>query len=152
MGVLALSKMQEMLFAQDKCPVLFIFQAIDAAGKDGAIRHVMSGVNPRGARSTPLKHRRLRKWTPEKHWNFYMGDATEPGYWKDCMSAYENMIRNTSTPHAPWFVVPADNKWYTWLIVAAVIDGMNSLKLHFPEVRPEKQPELAKARRALLAE
>lgn len=82
-----------------------------------------------------------------------MGDATERRYWDDYMSAYEDMIRNTATDAAPWYVVPADNKWYTRLIVAAaVIDGLNSLNLHFPKVGPEKQAELAKARRALLAE
>lgn len=249
MGVEALSEMQEMLYAQDKWSVLLIFQAMDAAGKDGAIRHVMSGVNPQGCQVYSFKapsaeemdhdfmwrsmkalpergrigifnrsyyeevlvvrvHEELLKqqklppslvgksiWedrfqdirkverylarngvlilkfflhvskkeqkkrflerleTPEKHWKFSMGDATERRYWDDYMSAYEDMIRNTATDAAPWYVVPADNKWYTRLIVAAaVIDGLNSLNLHFPKVGPEKQAELAKARRALLAE
>lgn len=249
MGVEALSEMQEMLYAQDKWSVLLIFQAMDAAGKDGAIRHVMSGVNPQGCQvysfKTPsaeemdhdfmwrsmkalpergrigifnrsyyeevlvvrvheelLKNQKIppslvgksiwkerfqdirkverylarngmlivkfflhvskkeqkkrfleRLETPEKHWKFSLGDAKERGYWDDYMAAYEDMIRNTATPHAPWYVVPADNKWYTRLIVAAaVIDGLNSLNLHFPKVGPEKQAELAKARRALLAE
>lgn len=249
MGVEALSEMQEMLYAQDKWSVLLIFQAMDAAGKDGAIRHVMSGVNPQGCQVYSFKapsaeemdhdfmwrsmkalpergrigifnrsyyeevlvvrvHDELLKnqkippslvgksiWkerfqdirkverylarngtlilkfflhvskkeqkkrflerleTPEKHWKFSMGDAAERGYWDDYMAAYEDMIRNTATDAAPWYVVPADNKWYTRLIVAAaVIDGLNSLDLHFPKVGPEKQAELAKARRALLAE
>jgi polyphosphate kinase 2 (PPK2 family) len=91
--------------------------------------------------------------TPEKHWKFSLGDARERGHWEDYMSAYEDMIRNTATDAAPWYVVPADNKWYTRLIVAAaVIDGLASLDLHFPKVGPEKRAELAQARRALLAE
>lgn len=249
MGVEALNEMQQMLYAQDKWAVLLIFQAMDAAGKDGAIRHVMSGVNPQGCQVYSFKapsaeeldhdfmwrsmkalpergrigifnrsyyeevlvvrvHEEMLKlqkippslvgksiWderyqdirkverylsrngvlirkfflhvskkeqkkrflerleTPEKHWKFSLGDATERGYWDDYMAAYENMIRNTATDAAPWYVVPADNKWYTRLIVAAaVIDGLASLDLHFPKVGPEKQAELAKARQALLAE
>ncbi len=249
MGVEALNEMQQMLYAQDKWAVLLIFQAMDAAGKDGAIRHVMSGVNPQGCQVYSFKapsaeeldhdfmwrsmkalpergrigifnrsyyeevlvvrvHEELLKtqkipptlvgksiWderyqdirkverylsrngvlirkfflhvskkeqkkrflerleTPEKHWKFSLGDAKERGHWDDYMAAYENMIRNTATPEAPWYVVPADNKWYTRLIVAAaVIDGLASLDLHFPKVGPEKRAELAKARRALLEE
>jgi PPK2 family polyphosphate:nucleotide phosphotransferase len=249
MGVEALSEMQEMLYAQDKWSVLLIFQAMDAAGKDGAIRHVMSGVNPQGCQVYSFKapsaeemdhdfmwrsmkslpergrigifnrsyyeevlvvrvHEELLKnqkippslvgqsiWkerfqdirkverylarngtlilkfflhvskkeqknrflerldNPEKHWKFSLADATERGHWDDYMSAYEDMIQNTATDVAPWYVVPADNKWYTRLIVAAaVIDGLNSLDLHFPKVGPEKKAELVKARRALLAE
>jgi polyphosphate kinase 2 (PPK2 family) len=91
--------------------------------------------------------------TPNKHWKFSLGDVKERGYWDDYMAAYEDMVRNTATDAAPWYVIPADNKWYTRLIVAAaVMDGLNSLNLHFPKVGPEKQGELAKARRALLAE
>ncbi|MBK8869695.1 MAG: polyphosphate kinase 2 family protein [Elusimicrobia bacterium] len=249
MGVEALNEMQQMLYAQDKWAVLLIFQAMDAAGKDGAIRHVMSGVNPQGCQvysfKTPsaeeldhdfmwrsmkalpergrigifnrsyyeetlvvrvheelLRHQKIppqlvgksiwderfqdirkmerylsrngvliRKFflhvskkeqkkrflerleTPEKHWKFSLGDAKERGHWDDYMSAYEDMIRNTATDHAPWYVIPADNKWYTRLIVAAaVIDGLASLDLHFPKVGPEKRAELDTARRALLAE
>ena len=249
MGVEALSELQEMLYAQDKWAVLLIFQAMDAAGKDGAIRHVMSGVNPQGCqvysfkapsaeeldhdfmwrsmKALPergrigifnrsyyeevlvvrvhddlLKHQKIppallgksiweqrfqdirkverylsrngvliRKFflnvskkeqkkrflerleTPEKHWKFSMGDAKERGYWDDYMAAYEDMIRYTASEAAPWYVVPADNKWYTRLIVAAaVIDGLASLDLRFPTVGPEKRAELAKARRALLTE
>ena len=249
MGVEALSEMQEMLYAQDKWSVLLIFQAMDAAGKDGAIRHVMSGVNPQGCQVYSFKapsaeemdhdfmwrsmkalpergrigifnrsyyeevlvvrvHEELlnqqklppslvgksiwkerfqdilkvehylsrngtlilkfflhvskkeqkkrflnRLETPNKHWKFSLGDVKERGYWDEYMAAYEDMIRNTATNDAPWYVIPADNKWYTRLIVAAaVIDRISALNLHFPEIGPEKRAELDKARLALLSE
>jgi PPK2 family polyphosphate:nucleotide phosphotransferase len=245
-GVEALAELQEMLYAQDKWAVLLIFQAMDAAGKDGAIKHVMSGVNPQGCQiysfkaptSEDLDHDylwRCMKCLPErgrigifnrsyyeetlvvrvhpelltkqklppslitkhiweerfqdirsferylsrngvlvrkfflnvskkeqkkrfleridnkeKNWKFSATDARERGYWDQYMEAYEDMIRHTATKEAPWYVVPADNKWFTRLAVAsAVIEGLDSLGLKFPEVGPAQLKELAAARTAL---
>jgi PPK2 family polyphosphate:nucleotide phosphotransferase len=240
--------LQDMLYAQDGWGVLLIFQAMDAAGKDGAIKHVMSGVNPQGCQvasfkapsSEDLDHDYLwrcqkhlpergrigifnrsyyeetlvvrvhpeildrqklpprlidkniwerrfkdiraferylgnngiavRKFflhvsrgeqkkrflerieNPSKNWKFSTADAEERGFWKDYMSAYEETIRETATKDAPWYVVPADNKWFTRVIVAAaVIDALASLDLHYPQVSSAKKEELAAARSALLA-
>jgi PPK2 family polyphosphate:nucleotide phosphotransferase len=247
-GVQALAELQDMLYAQDRWAVLLIFQAMDAAGKDGAIKHVMSGINPQGCQvysfktpsSEDLDHDflwRCMKCLPErgrigifnrsyyeetlivrvhpeflekqrlppelirkdiwkdrfqdircferylarngiaickfflhvskqeqkkrflerlenadKNWKFSINDATERGYWDDYMKAYQDVIRNTATKDAPWYVVPADNKWFTRVVVAAaVIDALASLGLRYPEVGPEKVKELAAARRALLS-
>ena len=248
-GVGALASLQDMLYAQDRWAVLLIFQAMDAAGKDGAIKHVMSGVNPQGCQifsfkaptSEDLDHDYLwrcmkalpergrigifnrsyyeetlvvrvhpeiltrqklpaeligkgiwgerfedisgferylsrngvliRKFflhvsrkeqkkrfldridDPGKNWKFSAADAQERGYWKDYMKGYEDIIRNTSTEHAPWYVVPADNKWFTRIVVAAaVIDGLASLNLHYPNVGKDKLKELATVKRALISE
>jgi PPK2 family polyphosphate:nucleotide phosphotransferase len=248
-GVEVLVEFQDMLYAQDRWAVLLIFQAMDAAGKDGAIKHVMSGVNPQGCQvvsfkapsSEDLDHdflwrcaknlpergrigifnrsyyeevlvvrvheellekqkvpkalvekkiwntrfRDIRSWeqylshngvvvrkfflhvsheeqkrrflerieNPEKNWKFSAADAQERGYWKDYMKAYEDMIRNTATTSSPWYVVPADNKWFTRIVVAAaVIDALSSLGLHYPNVGEEKLAELARIRETLLAE
>jgi PPK2 family polyphosphate:nucleotide phosphotransferase len=248
-GIGALAELQDMLYAQDRWGLLLIFQAMDAAGKDGAIKHVMSGVNPQGCQVASFKapsaeeldhdylwrcmrhmpergrigifnrsyyedvlvvrvHPELlegqklppalvtkdiwkerfrgirdferhltengvaiRKFflvvsraeqkrrflerieEPEKNWKFSPSDARERRYWKDYMRAYEDMIRNTSTPDAPWYVVPADNKWFTRVIVAAaVIDALASLDLRYPKVSKQKLAELAEARKELLAE
>ena len=248
MGVDLLAELQNMLYAQDCWAVLLIFQAMDAAGKDGAIKHVMSGVNPQGCQVFSFKaptsedldhdylwrcmkclpergrigifnrsyyeetlvvrvHRdflekqklppdlitkdiwkerfqdirnferyltrngvAIRKFflhvsnkeqkkrflerieEPEKNWKFSANDAKERGHWDDYMEAYEDMIRNTATKEAPWYVVPADNKWFTRAIVAAeVIDVLSSLDLHYPKVSEGKLKELAAAKRALLA-
>jgi len=245
-GVQRLDELQELLYAQDRWAVLLIFQAMDAAGKDGAIEHVMSGVNPQGcqvfsfkvpsaeeldhdflwrtARCLPERGRIgifnrsyyeevlvvrvhpeylgaeklppslvtkdiwkerfedintfehyltrngvvIRKFflhvskkeqmerflkrldEPEKNWKFAIGDVREREHWDDYMKAYEDMIRNTATEHAPWYVVPADNKWFTRLVVAdAVVDTLEGLDLHFPRVDEVKLKEL-KAARALL--
>jgi len=247
MGVEALTKLQDKLYAQDRWAVLLIFQAMDAAGKDGAIEHVMSGVNPQGCQvfsfkaptSEELDHDYLwrcmkclpergrigifnrsyyeetlvvrvhpdllarqklppklvtkkiwrqrfediraferylgrngilvRKFflhvskeeqrrrfleridNPEKNWKFSLADATERENWNDYMRAYEEMVRATATDEAPWFVVPADNKWFTRLVIAAaVIDALDSLGLAYPEVGPQQRSDLAAARRALL--
>ena len=249
MGVEQLAELQDMLYAQDRWALLLIFQAMDAAGKDGAIKHVMSGVNPQGCQVVSFKapssedldhdfmwrctkhmpergrigifnrsyyeevlvvrvHEELLKkqklpaarftkdiWderfrdirsieryldnngvvvrkfflhvsrkeqkrrflerieNPEKNWKFSATDAQERGYWKDYMRAYEDMIRNTATKHSPWYVIPADNKWFTRIAVAsAVIDTLSSLDLHYPRVGREKLAELAKTKRQLLAE
>ena len=248
-GIELLSTLQDILYAQDKWAVLLIFQAMDAAGKDGAIKHVMSGVNPQGCQvfsfkaptSQDLDHdylwrcmqclpergrigifnrsyyeetlvvrvhpellakqklpkqllgkdvweRRyqdirsferylsnngvlIRKFflhvsrkeqkkrflerleKPDKNWKFSSADAKERGFWKDYMRAYEDTIRATSSQEAPWYVVPADNKWFTRLVVAAaVVDGLHSLNLKYPEVDEAQRQELAAARRALNAE
>jgi PPK2 family polyphosphate:nucleotide phosphotransferase len=244
-----LSGLQEKLYAQDRWAVLLIFQAMDAAGKDGAIKHVMSGVNPQGCDvhsfKTPsneeLNHDylwRAHKCVPErgkigifnrsyyeevlvvrvhpsnlqaqklpeplitkhvweqryedinafekylahngvvirkfflhvskkeqkrrflerleeskKNWKFSMADVKERGYWKDYQEAYEEMIRNTATKHSPWYVIPADNKWYTQLIVAsAIISALEELDLCFPDVDKEKKKELEAVRESLLHE
>jgi len=248
-GVETLRDLQEKLYAQDRWSVLLIFQAMDAAGKDGTIEHVMSGINPQGCEvhsfkapsaeeldhdfmwrttcrlpergrigvfnrsyyeetlivrvhPTILGRQKLpsevvtkRIWNerfedinaferylarngtlirkfflhvskaeqkrrflsrldePSKNWKFSLADAKERGFWKDYMEAYEDVIRHTSTPWAPWHVVPADNKWFTRLAVAAaVVDGMQSIDLHFPRVDDAQRAELAKARAALMAE
>ncbi|MBX9629466.1 MAG: polyphosphate kinase 2 family protein [Burkholderiales bacterium] len=241
-----LAEEQEILYAQDKWAVLLIFQAMDAAGKDGTIKHVMSGVNPQGCHvtsfkaptSTELDHDFLwrgaaalpergrigihnRSWyeevlvvrvhpeilgrqklppelvdkriwkerytdiaayerylarngvairkfflhvskneqrkrfleridDPAKRWKFSAQDVTEREYWDGYMEAYEDMIAATAAPHAPWFVVPADNKWFTRLTVAlAIADCLVSLDLKFPTV-DATQLEVLKAARARL--
>jgi PPK2 family polyphosphate:nucleotide phosphotransferase len=248
-GIDALSALQDMLYAQDRWAVLFIFQAMDAAGKDGAIKHVMSGINPQGCQVAAFKapspeeldhdflwrcQRHLpergrigifnrsyyeevlvvrvhpeilakqklppdlvagRIWQqryedirsferylsrngvlirkfflhvsrreqkrrflerldrPEKNWKFSSADARERGFWKDYMRSYEDMIRATATEEAPWYVVPADNKWFTRTVVAAAaVDALGSLDLAYPEVTPAQQKELGSARRLLMAE
>jgi PPK2 family polyphosphate:nucleotide phosphotransferase len=245
-GVEVLARLQDTLFAQDQWAVLLIFQAMDAAGKDGAIKHVMSGVNPQGCEvysfksptSEDLDHdylwrcmKRLpergrigifnrsyyeetlvvrvhpeflgaqkmprelvtkdiwreryedirnferyltrngvvirkfflhvsrkeqkrrfleRLQTPEKNWKFSAADAKEREYWNDYMKAYEDTIKNTAVKHAPWYVVPADNKWFTRIVVAAaVIDTLASLDLEYPHMSEEKRKELASVERAL---
>jgi len=248
-GIEALASFQERLYAQDRWAVLLIFQAMDAAGKDGAIKHVMSGINPQGCQVVSFKaptnedldhdylwrclkrlpergrigifnrsyyeetlvvrvHSELlakqklptqlvtpRIWkerfedirgieryltrngvvirkfflhlskkeqkkrfldrldNPDKHWKFSSADARERGYWKAYMKAYEEMIRETATKAAPWYVVPADNKWFTRLVVAAaIIDALASLNLAFPKVGKAKRKELAAARHTLESE
>jgi PPK2 family polyphosphate:nucleotide phosphotransferase len=249
LGVDALAAMQEVLYAQDKWSLLVIFQAMDAAGKDGAIKHVMSGVNPQGCQVSSFKapssedldhdflwrcqkhlpergrigifnrsyyeevlvvrvHKQIltsqklpeklitddiwenrfkdirnfekylkrngvmvikiflnvskdeqkkrfieRVDNPDKNWKFSAADARERGYWKDYMSAYEEMIQNTSTEDSPWYVVPADNKSYARIVVAsAIIDALASMKLEYPKVSQEKIAELNEIKKALLAE
>jgi len=88
---------------------------------------------------------------PEKNWKFSANDAKEREYWDDYMEAYEDMIRNTATKAAPWYVVPADNKWFTRVIVAAaVIEALDSLDLKYPKVSDSKLKELATAKKGLL--
>jgi polyphosphate kinase 2 (PPK2 family) len=88
----------------------------------------------------------------EKNWKFSMADVKERSYWKDYQRAYEEMIQNTATKHAPWHVIPADNKSFTRLAVAgAIIEKLHSLDLQFPEVDDHKKKELAQVRKALLA-
>jgi PPK2 family polyphosphate:nucleotide phosphotransferase len=246
-GVQALAELQDKLYAYDKWGLLLIFQAMDAAGKDGAIKHVMSGVNPQGCQvfsfkspsAEDLDHDYLwrcmkclpnrghigifnrsyyeetlvvrvhpeflekqklppsligkevwenrfrdiraferylanngfltvkfflhvskkeqkkrflsRLELPEKNWKFSASDMAERNYWDDYQGAYEDTIRNTATKHAPWYIVPADNKWFSRIVVAAaVIDTLAGLDLEYPKVGPDKLKELAAAKRELL--
>jgi PPK2 family polyphosphate:nucleotide phosphotransferase len=247
MGVEALTRLQDMLYAQDRWAVLLIFQAMDAAGKDGAIKHVMSGINPQGCQvysfkapsSEDLDHDFLWRTTrclpergrigifnrsyyeetlvvrvheemlrsqkippelvtrhvwkerfedirdferylarngvaickfflhvsrkeqkkrflerldaPEKNWKFSANDAKERQYWNRYMSAYEDAIRSTATEAAPWYAVPADNKWFTRVVVcAAVIETLARLDLAYPRVDKAKRQGLAAARQVLV--
>jgi PPK2 family polyphosphate:nucleotide phosphotransferase len=244
-----LGELQERLYAHDRWSFLIVLQAMDAAGKDGVIKHVTTGINPQGCVVHPFKapspdeldhdflwraamrlperghigifnrshyeevlvvrvHPELlarqhlpprlvgkdiweqryqdindfelylsrngvlvRKFflnvsrkeqkkrllerldDPDKNWKFDVGDIRERRCWDDYMAAYQDMIRATSSKHAPWFVVPADNKWYTRLVVgAAVIDALQGLDLAYPEVDEAKRKELAKVRKALADE
>ena len=246
-GVEVLAELQARLYAQDNWAMLLMFQAMDAAGKDGAIKHVMSGVNPQGCQVFSFKsptsedldhdylwrcvkslpergrigifnrsyyeetlvvrvHREflekqkippdlvtkdiwdqrfqdirsferylsrngvcIRKFflhvsreeqkkrflerieEPEKNWKFSANDAKERRYWGDYMQAYEDTIRNTATKAAPWYVVPADNKWFTRVVVAAaVIEALDDLDLEYPKVSDSKLKELAAAKKELL--
>jgi PPK2 family polyphosphate:nucleotide phosphotransferase len=248
-GIDRLRDQQEMLYAQDQRGLLLIFQAMDAAGKDGAIKHVMSGINPQGcqvysfkapspeeldhdflwrtSKSLPERGRigifnrsyyeetlvvrvhpeylqkqklppevlskdiwkerfedinaferyltrngyTIRKFflnvskkeqkrrflerldLAEKNWKFSLADAKERGFWEKYMEAYEDMIQHTATPHAPWIVVPSDDKPLARLIVAAaVVDAMEDMKLAFPKVSEAQKTELAAARKALESE
>lgn len=245
-GVDRLAELQDMLYAQDRWSVLCIFQAMDAAGKDGAIKHVFSGVNPQGCQvhsfkapnaneldhdflwrhSTALPERgrigiHNRSWyeevlvvrvhpdylagqklpprlvgksvwderlediaayerylarqgtvvlkfflnvskaeqkkrflaridEPEKNWKFSASDVTERGHWNAYMAAYEAAIRGTAAKHAPWFVVPADTKWFTRLVVvAAIVQALEGLGLHYPKVTKAQKAALEGAREAL---
>ena len=245
-GVEHLADMQERLYAQDQWSLLLVFQAMDAAGKDGTIKHVMSGVNPQGCQvhafkapspeeldhdflwrcSTRLPERGrigifnrsyyeevlvvrvhpefldkqrlparpplkklwqqryedinayerylgrngtvIRKFflhvsraeqrkrflerldDPAKHWKFAEGDVAERAHWNAYMQAYEDMIRATATPEAPWYVVPADNKWYTRLVVAAAIyDALDDMGLKYPQVDADRRKHLAAIRDTL---
>jgi PPK2 family polyphosphate:nucleotide phosphotransferase len=248
-GIAALVRLQDMLYAQDRWALLAIFQAMDAAGKDGAIKHVMSGINPAGCQVASFKapspqeldhdylwrcqrelpergrigifnrsyyeevlvvrvhpemlaqeklapelvkddiwerrfedirhferhltrngttivkfflnvspgeqRRRFlqRLEDPAKQWKFSAADLAERARWKQYMKAYEDMIRATATERAPWYVVPADRKWFTRIVVAAaMVDALESLELAYPEVTKAQQAELAKVKRALEAE
>jgi PPK2 family polyphosphate:nucleotide phosphotransferase len=248
-GTQWLAEEQGMLYAQDRWSLLLLFQAMDAAGKDGVIKHVMSGVNPQGCQvfsfkqpsSEDLSHdflwryaKRLperghigifnrsyyeevlvvrvhpeilerqklppscvgkRIWDerladiahfehyltrqgtiilkfflhlsrkeqkkrfldrldePEKYWKFSPADVKERGFWDEYMSAFEEAVRATSAHHAPWYVVPADNKWFARLVVAAaIVDAMWNLELSYPQFDAAKKKELAAARAVLARE
>jgi PPK2 family polyphosphate:nucleotide phosphotransferase len=249
-GVRRLSKMQERLYAQNTHSLLIIFQAMDAAGKDGTIRHVMSGINPQGCQvfsfKTPSTEERdhaylwrhmkavpergrigihnrshyeevviarvhpeilqgqqlpddmkqdKKIWQerfahindferylsengtvvlkfflnvsrqeqkkrfleriddPSKNWKFSAGDVRERGHWNGYMKAYEDVFNHTSTPWAPWFIIPADSKWFMRLAVASIIaETMEGLTLDYPMLTAAQKRELAAAKRTLLAE
>ena len=245
-GVEALAELQDRLYAQDRWALLLIFQAMDAAGKDGAIKHVMSGVNPQGCQVYSFKapsaeeldhdylwrsmkclpergrigifnrsyyeetlvvrvhpeilarqhlppdlvggsiwkqrYKEMRNFEryltgngivvrkfflhvsrgeqrrrflariddPSKNWKFSAADALERRHWREYMEAYEDTIRATATADAPWYVVPADNKWFTRLVVAAaVVDALDSLDLEYPRVTKAQRKQLAAARAEL---
>jgi PPK2 family polyphosphate:nucleotide phosphotransferase len=249
LSVNALSEMQDKLYAQDRWSLLVIFQAMDAAGKDGAIKHVMSGVNPQGCEVTAFKapngeeldhdylwrcmkhlpergrigifnrsyyeevlvvrvHEEILRsqkipaelitediWkdrlndmrnfetylnnngilvvkiflhvskkeqkkrflerleTPEKNWKFSKTDLVERTYWKEYMNAYEHLIRKTATEKSPWYVVPADNKHYARIIVAAaILHALDSMDLAYPTVSREQVAELQRLKQELLNE
>jgi len=248
-GIEWLADAQGKLYAQDQWGVLLVFQAMDAAGKDSTIKHVMSGVNPQGVQVSSFKgpskeelnhdylwrcfralpergrigifnrsyyeevlavrvhpeflgsqqlppalvtkdiwkqrfqeiagferylaqngflilkfflhvseaeqKRRFleRLDQPDKNWKFSTNDAKERRLFGDYMKAFEDAIRHTAAPHAPWYVVPADNKWFTRLVVAAaIVEAMRGLDLHFPKVSANQRAELAKVREMLEAE
>ena len=246
-GIQALADLQDILYAQDKWAVLLILQAMDAAGKDGVIKHVMSGVNPQGCQVHSFKspsaeeldhdflwrsmkclpnrgrigifnrsyyeetlvvrvhpeflakekvppslitkniwderfqdirsferylHRNgivvvklflylskqeqkrrflERAETPDKNWKFSAADMAERHHWDAYQKTYQDMIQNTATKASPWYVVPADNKWFSRVVVAsALIDTLTHLHLEYPKVDKEKLAEIAKAKKALL--
>jgi PPK2 family polyphosphate:nucleotide phosphotransferase len=246
-GVELLQNLQDKLYAQDRWAVLLIFQALDAAGKDGAIKHVMSGVNPQGCevssfkapsaeeldhdflwrcarrlpergrigifnrsyyeetlvvrvhpeylsgQKLPPKTRTKDLWKqrykdisnferhlthngtmvlkfflhiskeeqrqrflkrieePDKNWKFSLKDVEERQHWDEYMDAYEDTIRHTASKYAPWYVVPADNKWFTRLVVAsAIVENLNALDLQYPSLGKEELKELETAKQALL--
>jgi PPK2 family polyphosphate:nucleotide phosphotransferase len=249
LGISALSDLQDVLYANRQWSVLLIFQAMDAAGKDGAIKHVMSGINPQGCQVASFKapssedldhdylwrcqnklpergrigifnrsyyeetlvvkvhpeilnterlpeqlitpkiwderYRDIRAFEkhlanngtvvrkfflhvsraeqkrrflqrlndPSKNWKFSPSDLKERGHWDEYAKAYEQAIRATATESAPWYVVPADNKWYTRIVVAAaIIEALASLKLKYPTVDSQKMEELVEAREMLMRE
>jgi len=248
-GVEMLAEQQDRLYAQDTYGILMVFQAMDAAGKDGTIRHVMSGINPQGcqvfsfkapsaeerdhdylwrslkatpergrigihnrsyyeevlvarvhpqildSQQLPAKVKSDGIWkqrfeqinsmerylvdngiivlkfflnvskkeqkkrfleridNPDKNWKFSVGDAKERTFWKDYMRAYEDMFSHTSTKSAPWYIIPANNKWFSRLAVAAiVIQTLEDLDLQYPKVSKEKHAELQKTRDLLMEE
>lgn len=247
-GIAQTAELQDKLYAQDRWALLLIFQAMDAAGKDSAIKHVMSGVNPQGCQvhafkapsEVELQHDFLWRTTchlperghigvfnrsyyeevlvvrvhpeilasqktppslvgkktwderfedirsferhmarsgtiirkfflhvskkeqkkrflarleePEKNWKFSAADIHERKYWDDYQDAYEDMIHNTATEHAPWYVVPADHKWFSHLVISTVIvDTLESLDLAYPKVEAAKRKELEEAKKLLLS-
>jgi PPK2 family polyphosphate:nucleotide phosphotransferase len=246
LGTKWLAEVQDMLYAQDRWSLLLVFQAMDAAGKDSTIKHVMSGVNPQGCQvssfkqpsSEELDHDFMWRYVthlpergrigifnrsyyeevlvvrvhpeilngqklppplvgkgiwderlvdiarfedyatrqgtkilkfflhvsrkeqkkrfmdrldePEKNWKFSPSDVKEREFWSDYMDAFEEAIRVTASKHAPWFVVPADNKWFTRLVVAAaIVEALEGLDLAYPKVNSRKEKELAAVRAAL---
>ncbi len=248
-GVAALVREQDKLYAQNTYALLLIFQAMDAAGKDGTIKHVMSGINPQGcqifsfkapspeerdhdylwrsmkalpergmigihnrsyyeevlvvrvhpeileSQQLPAEHKNKHVWedrfdqincferylvdngiivlkfflhvskaeqkkrflerldNPNKNWKFSVADAKERACWKDYMEAYEDVFTNTSTKWAPWYIIPADNKWFMRLAVAAIVQRtLKKLHLEYPDLSKAQKEELAKAREILLAE
>lgn len=245
-GIADMAALQDKLYADNQWGLLLVFQAMDAAGKDGAIKHVMSGVNPQGcqvysfkqpsaeeldhdymwrcavrlpergrigifnrsyyeevlitrvhpqvlaAQKIPEELKSKHIWKqryedisaferylarngfvvrkfylnlskkeqknrflarldhPDKNWKFSAADVHERQYWDDYMAAYEEMIQHTSSKHAPWYVVPADNKWFTRVAVAAaIVETMEGLSLEYPKVSADAKKQLAEARQEL---
>lgn len=246
-NILRMTELQDMLYAQDVYSLLIVFQAMDAAGKDGAIKHVMSGINPQGVSVESFKapspeeldhdflwrchkelpergkigifnrshyeevlivrvhsgilqlqklphevkedkfvwrkrFKQIRDWedylvdngtqvlkfflnvskkeqkkrfmerinNPEKNWKFSASDAKQRNFWDDYMNAYEDAIENTSTERAPWYIVPADKKWFTRLAISEiVVKKLESMNLHYPKVTEEQLVELKTAKKLL---
>src|SRR2546421_722854 len=159
-----LRSLQNVLYASNRCALLVIFQAMDAAGKDGMIKHVMSGVNPQGCQvysfqhpsAEELKHDFLWRCAclddAEKNWKFSMADIEERRRWKDYMQAYQACLRATSKRHAPWYVVPSDDKPNARLIVSQIIvDTLRGLHLEYPRLDAKRRRELQAIRRLLVA-
>jgi len=135
MGIGLLAELQDMLYAQDRCNGV-------------AVRKFFLHVSNKEQRKRFLS----RIEEPEKNWKFSANDAKERAYWDDYMAAYEDVIRNTATKRAPWYVVPADNKWFTRVVVAAaVIEVLASLNLAYPTVSEAKLKDLAVVKRSLVA-
>jgi PPK2 family polyphosphate:nucleotide phosphotransferase len=248
-GCLRMRELQNVLYAHDRFALLLIFQAMDGAGKDSVIKHVMSGVNPQGCQvfsykqpsseeldhdflwrtnrglpergrigvfnrsyyeevlivrvhSSILKKQKLpeplltddiwedrfrsirdlerhltrngtvvRKFflnvskeeqrrrflarldEPDKNWKFSLADVDERKHWDRYLGAYEEMIQHTSSEDAPWYVVPADHKWFTRIVVAdAIVDTLESMDIHYPKVDDQQRQELATARALLEAQ
>lgn len=246
-NVQQMTELQDMLYAQDAYSLLIVFQAMDAAGKDGAIKHVMSGINPQGVSVESFKapspeeldhdylwrchkalpergkigifnrshyeevlvvrvhsgilqlqklpqevkddkfvwrkrFKQIRDWEdyltdngthilkfflnvskkeqkkrflerindPNKNWKFSASDAKQRNFWDDYMNAYEDAIENTSTERSPWFIVPADKKWFTRLAISEIIvKKLESMNLHYPKVTEEQLAELKTAKKLL---
>jgi polyphosphate kinase 2 (PPK2 family) len=148
-GITELSELQDKLYAHDRYSLLIIFQAMDAAGKDGTIKHVMSGVNPQGCQVSSFKVPSSEELDHDFLWRC-MKQLPERGLWKEYMIAYEEMLKHTSTVIAPWYVIPADKKWFMRTAVSNIItDKLKTLKLSYPKVSKEQKANLAKARNLL---
>src|SRR5260370_1384604 len=133
-----LSSLQQLLYASNRYAVLLIFQAMDAAGKDGAIRHVMSGVNPQGCQEFSYRHPSATELEGRRFWTRYV--------W-----VFGEALSATSTREAPWYVVPADDKENARLIVSQIIlDNLNGLEMTYPEVSAQRQQELQSIRERLI--
>src|SRR5205085_2319829 len=131
-----LSELQEVLYAQKQHALLIVLQAMDAGGKDGTIRHVFTGVNPQGCSVTSFKAPSAEELVhdPTKQWKVNLGDFEERKRWKDYMAAYEDALSKCSTEAAPWYVIPADRKWFRNLAVSRIIvDALEGLKLKYPK-------------------
>jgi polyphosphate kinase 2 (PPK2 family) len=161
-----LAQEQDVLYAQDRWSLLLVFQAMDAAGKDSTIKHVMSGVNPQGCQVFSFKQPSQEELNHDFMWRyskclpergrigiFNRSYYEERRFWDDYMHAYEETIRATASRHAPWFVVPADKRWFTRLVVvSAIVQAVEQLDLTYPKVGAEKKKELAAARAELARE
>ncbi len=162
-GIAHMAELQNKLYAQDRWGVLLILQAMDADLWEERFRDICAferyfshnGIVIRKFFLHLSKQEQKRRFLerldqPEKNWKFSASDVREREYWDDYMDAYEDMIRNTSTKHSPWFVIPADNKWFTRLVLAAaIVDTLDDLDLSYPKVDAQKRKELQAARRML---
>ena len=140
--------LQDKLYADGRESVLILLQAMDAAGKDSTVKHVMGCVNPQG-----IDVHSFNQPTSEelaKNWKFSQADIRERAYWNDYMDAYEVAVNETATRHSPWYVIPADQKWYTrYLVSEAVLGVLEDIDPHYPKLPPEHAAELQECREAL---